>query len=185
MSIDALSPSMESETYNFEKVSQGVEVARGVFNQLAGRIEADLKGNTMLQWDERIDATRLLSLRRSGQQKVDQDTVSLALAELLSHPLFANQDNAVLNFQPPKIQQDPHEDDGFRAPVYVVQFSDDGRFGYLDTTTGSYKELEVGQGDVVLLTDPYLRHYGRNPSEHDRYNVVIANNSTQATFGEE
>lgn len=91
---------------------------------------------------------------------------------------------ATVNHQAAGARQKFH-DDGIGVqitqdhPMIVVQASDGGVFDYAPTARDEAEAetqaipLRVNAGDVIIQRRPDLIHRGRNPSEHDRYNIVL------------
>ncbi len=84
-----------------------------------------------------------------------------------------------VNYQPAGTYQGFHTDPGVEAPAVVVHASDDGTFDYHETAKDAkeamtgYESLDVGAGDIVAQFKPEKYHRGGNPSERDRYNMVV------------
>lgn len=64
-------------------------------------------------------------------------------------------------------------------PMIVVQASDGGVFDYAPTAKDEEEAeaqaipLTVNAGDVIIQRRANLIHRGRNPSDHDRFNMVL------------
>lgn len=180
MSIDTIG--LEMIECHFEEVTRDIKIAQAAAMGIAALIEDELKSTPDLPWVRGKSSVRRLEYADIYGLNV----LPIGLIETLRRmpPFESAQDTVLINHQPPGSKQGWHKDSGFRPPIYVIQLSPDGMFDY-EGDDSQPVGLPVSVGDVLCLTSGRFQHRGRNPSDHDRYNIVLAKADRQYINTEE
>ncbi len=63
-------------------------------------------------------------------------------------------------------------------PQLLIYASDGGKFDFFaDPLSPNFESQDVNSGDSLKLLRPYIKHRGRNVSNHSRYVLVLSNRS--------
>jgi len=112
---------------------------------------------------------RLSTLKESGLLAV------VSVLGLHPHP-EGPEATVIINGQTPGAKQVFHSDI-VKGSQVVVQASKDGAFDFYPdfdpALPDNFETLDVNAGDVLSCNRAFMRHRGRNPSDHIRYNLVF------------